>query len=121
MILVVSFAYSNGIPPEFIGAIIDARVFKNPKPSARLLKQNGLSREYQAIFFKDPHNKEALGEAVHFARGQIKNNNETVIGVGCQLGRYRSIAVAEKISAAIKKDGYEVDTVHSALEVFRRA
>ena len=119
MISVISFAYRNGIPSEFLGCIIDARVFDNPKPSARMLKQNGLTKEYQAMFFTKPHNKEALQEAISFARNQVEKNNETVIAVGCELGRFRSVAVAEKIAADLKKRGHEVDVVHSAMEVLR--
>lgn len=119
MISVISFGYRNGIPQEFIGAIIDARIFNNPKPSPRLLRQNGLSKEYQALFFKDKHNQEALSEAVYFAKEQIRKNSETVIGVGCEQGLYRSVAVAEKVYRAIKKSGYDAEVVHSALEVIR--
>lgn len=118
MILVFSFAYNNGIPRDLLGAIIDARVFNNAPPSARMLRQNGLSKEYQAFFLKDKHNKEALSESIRFARDQVNKNNEVVIGVGCQQGRFRSVTVAEKISEALKKDGHEVDTVHSALNIF---
>jgi len=119
MISIISFGYRNGIPEEFVGAIIDARVFNNPKPSPRLLKQNGLSKEYQALFFKDRHNKEALSEAIHFAKEQIRHNNETVIAIGCEQGLYRSVAVAEKVYQSIKKSGYNAELVHSALEVLR--
>jgi UPF0042 nucleotide-binding protein len=119
MILVVSFAYRNGIPNDFLGCIIDARVFDNPSASPRMLRQNGLSKEYQALFFAKPHNKEAMLEAISFARNQVEKNNETVIGVGCELGKFRSVAVAEKISADLKKRGHKVDTVHSTMEVLR--
>jgi UPF0042 nucleotide-binding protein len=119
MILVTSFAYRNGIPSDFLGCIVDARVFENPRPSPRMLRQNGLSKEYQALFFAKQHNKEALLEAIGFARNQVEKNNETVIAVGCELGRFRSVAVAEKISADLKKRGHEVDTVHSTMEVLR--
>jgi UPF0042 nucleotide-binding protein len=117
MILVVSFAYNNGIPKDFLGCIIDARVFENPKASPRMLRQNGLSKEYQAMFFSRPHNKDALLEAISFARNQVEKNDETVIAVGCQLGQFRSVAVAEKIAADLEKRGHEVETVHSTMEV----
>ena len=119
MILVVSFAYRNGIPKDFVGCIIDARVFDNPPPSPRMLRQNGLTKEYQAMFFNKPHNKEALLEAIGFARKQGENNGETVIAVGCELGRFRSVAVANKIAADLKKRGHDVDEVHSTMEVLQ--
>lgn len=119
MISVISFAYRNGIPSEFLGCIVDARVFENPKPSPRMLRQNGLTKEYQAMFFAKPHNKEALLEAISFARNQVEKNGETIIAVGCELGRFRSVAVAEKIAADLKKRGHDVEAVHSTMEVLR--
>jgi RNase adaptor protein for sRNA GlmZ degradation len=115
MITVMSFDFYNGLPDE-VECLIDARTFYNPTPHPRFYNKNGLDKEYQGLFFSMKHNQEALKDAKKFARKQAWDDDSICIGVGCERGLFRSVAVAERISKFLKKEGYEVSTVHLAIK-----
>ena len=114
MITVMSFDIYNGLPDE-VDCLIDARTLQNPAPHPRFYNKNGLNKEYQGLLFSMKHNQEALNEAKKFARRQAWEDNDVCIGVCCERGLFRSVAVAERVARFLKKEGYDVKVFHVAV------
>lgn len=116
MVNVMSFGFKYGIP---LGSdiVLDVRFLPNPFYEAALREKTGLDKEVIKYIFNHSVSKEFLKKTQNYLEYLLPHYVEEgkamlEISVGCTGGRHRSVAVAEKISAFLKKNGYIVSVEH---------
>lgn len=116
MVNVMSFGFKYGIP---LGSdiVLDVRFLPNPFYEAVLREKTGLEKEVVKYIFKHSASKEFLNKTQDYLEYLLPHYVEEgkamlEISIGCTGGRHRSVAIAEKISAFLKKKGYLVNVEH---------
>lgn len=116
----VSFGFRYGTP-DALELLFDVRFLPNPYFEDGLRDRpgrDGAVSEYVlestrgAVFF------ERLRDWLRFLLPLYDSEGKAyvTIGVGCTGGRHRSVAVAEAIAAALRKEGREVNVEHRDVE-----
>lgn len=113
---VASFGHKYGAPGQ-VDLLFDVRHLPNPFFEKELKDLPG-TNEKVAAFLED---KEEVRETVRRFTDLLEyllplykreGKSYLTIGVGCTGGRHRSVMVAERLSRALKSDGFEVSVAH---------
>lgn len=114
-----SFGYKHGIPEKSV--VLDMRCLENPFWVPELRELSGLDVPVQKYIFQ---NKGSLAYAEQVLQlllmqaelGAKRGCDCISVAVGCTGGRHRSVAVAEYLTAALRRAGYEVTLRHRDLQ-----
>lgn len=118
-----SFSYKRGVP-RGLDIMFDCRFLNNPHWEPALRPLDGRAPEVAAFVAADPRFAPFFDKVLdllltvlpgHVAEGKA----HLTIGLGCTGGQHRSVAMAEKLSAALAQSGWQVSKRHRELE--RRA
>ncbi|MFQ6018528.1 MAG: RNase adapter RapZ [Kiloniellaceae bacterium] len=115
-IFVTSFSYRYGLPRE-ADLVFDVRFLANPHYEAELRDLNGLDPPVARYVAADPGFPAFLDRltdmlAPLLPRYEQEGKSYLTIAVGCTGGRHRSVAVAEKIAAWLRRLGRQVNLTH---------
>lgn len=116
---IVSFGFKNGILEE-ADLVFDMRFLPNPYYIPELKPHNGLSEETSNYVLGQKMSGEFINYVVNYIKsfgpGYVAEGKETLtIGIGCTGGFHRSVAVAEALGQALKKEGLLVVVGHRDL------
>lgn len=118
---IISFGFKRGSPRE-ADMMFDVRFLTNPYWSPELREMTGLDPEVEAYIATDPAFREIYNKIEdlvvsllpHFSR---EGKSYLNIAIGCTGGRHRSVAVAEKLGAAVRDAGFVPAVRHRDLRV----
>lgn len=116
---IVSFGFKNGILEE-ADLVFDMRFLPNPYYIPELKPHNGLSEETSNYVLGQKMSGEFINYVVNYIKtfgpGYVAEGKETLtIGIGCTGGFHRSVAMAEALGQALKKEGLPVVVGHRDL------
>jgi UPF0042 nucleotide-binding protein len=102
MVLLMSFAYPNGLPRE-ADLVFDARFLRNPHYDPMLRPLTGLDQAVAAYVEADPDFAAYFGQiesmlALLLPRFVQEGKKYVTIAVGCTGGRHRSVRIVEKLA-----------------------
>ena len=118
-----SFSYKRGVP-RGLDMMFDCRFLNNPHWEPDLRPLDGRAAEVAAFVAADPRfapffqavlDLLLLVLPAHVEEGKA----HLTIGLGCTGGQHRSVAMVEKLAAALAQSGWQVSKRHRELE--RRA
>jgi len=115
-IFVTSFAYRYGLPRE-ADLVFDVRFLVNPHYQDDLRELDGRDSRVDAFVAADPAFAPFFAGltdmlAPLLPRYEQEGKSYLTIAVGCTGGRHRSVAVAERLAAALASGGREVHKSH---------
>jgi UPF0042 nucleotide-binding protein len=118
-VVVTSFGFKYGAPPD-ASEVIDVRFLANPYWVDELRHLTGLDPAVADYVMAGGTAEEFIGHYVDaltvslngFARQQ---KHHLAIGVGCTGGKHRSVAITEKLVAALKAKGVRARAAHRDL------
>ncbi len=113
---IVSFGYRFGIPSDS-DLLFDVRFLPNPHFISRLRAYSGQHPKVSAFVLNQAHTRIFLGKLTPFLKlilklYRLEGKSYATIGIGCTGGRHRSVAVAERLSKTLKKEGFLVKVYH---------
>lgn len=116
---IVSFGFKNGILEE-ADLVFDMRFLPNPYYIPELKPHNGLSEETSNYVLGQKMSGEFINYVVNYIKtfgpGYVAEGKETLtIGIGCTGGFHRSVAMAEALGQALKKESLPVVVGHRDL------
>lgn len=115
-ITVLSFGFKYGILKD-TDMMFDVRFIDNPFYVPELRYKNGNDKEVGDYIMKSPVAKEFLDKLedmmLFLLPEFIKEGKlQLILAIGCTGGMHRSVFIANKISEALKNNGYKVNTEH---------
>lgn len=119
-VTVHSFSYKRGLP-RGMDIVIDCRFLRNPHWDENLRALDGRDASVDAYVAAD----DRFAEFFERVKGLIdlllpahtdEGKAHLSIGFGCTGGQHRSVAVAERLAAALAKDGWPVSKRHREME-----
>ncbi len=118
-IIITSFGYKYGIPPE-ADLVFDVRCLPNPYYDDSLRGLNGLDSSVTEYIFRDGSAQrllDKLDELLTLTAPMYElDRSELNIAVGCTGGRHRSVAMARALGRALEARGMTVDVRHRDME-----
>ena len=120
-----SFSYKRGLP-RGMDMVFDCRFLRNPYWEESLRDRDGRDPEVAGYVAGDPRCG-AFFEKVHdLARLLLpayveEGKTHLAIAFGCTGGRHRSVAMSERLAAALREGGWQVSLRHRELERQARA
>lgn len=118
-VLIESFGYKHGIPAD-ADFVFDLRCLPNPYWTVELRGLTGLDAEVSE--FLDSHESfvTMYQDILGFLQRWIPRYREAhrgylTVALGCTGGQHRSVAMVEKLSAALQQGGDPVGTRHNEL------
>jgi UPF0042 nucleotide-binding protein len=117
---VTSFGFKHG-PPQGADLVFDVRFLANPHYVEGLRERTGLEQPVVDYLEAQPDFGELLRrleDMVAFLLPRYRQENRAylTLAVGCTGGRHRSVAVAERLAAALRAREWEVEVRHRELE-----
>lgn len=117
---VQSFSYKRGLP-RGIDTIFDCRFLQNPYWVPDLRQLNGTDAAVAAYVRSDARFDPFFDRVLDLSRMLLpayrdEGKSHFSIGFGCTGGQHRSVAVAEILTAALAKDGWQVSIRHRELD-----
>jgi UPF0042 nucleotide-binding protein len=118
-VTISSFGFSRGMPPV-ADLVFDMRFLDNPHWIAELKPQTGLDPAVGDYIRRDTAWDEAFGRIrdlvlLLLPRYEAQGKPYVHIAFGCTGGRHRSVFMAEKIAAALRKGGFSPTVLHRNL------
>lgn len=118
-----SFSYKRGLP-RGLDIVMDCRFLRNPHWDPKLRAKDGRDADVVAYIAQDDRFDPFFGKmqdlvAMLLPAYKDEGKSHLSIGFGCTGGQHRSVAVTEKLSAALEMTGWPVSIRHRELE--RRA
>jgi len=116
---VMSFGYAQGLP-RGADLVFDMRFLRNPHWDDALRPQTGLDAAVSAYIAADPVYEESLGRIealllLLLPRYAIEGKSYITIAFGCTGGRHRSVHVAERVAARLRKAAFSPKVLHRDL------
>jgi RNase adapter protein RapZ len=116
LVSVLSFGYKYGLPPE-ADLVFDARFLANPNFVPALRRLTGSDPAVITFLRRKPDTARFLKrvlELVSFVlpRHESEGRSYLTIAVGCTGGRHRSVMLANKVGAAVRREGFPVRVEH---------
>jgi RNase adaptor protein for sRNA GlmZ degradation len=91
----ISFGYKYGANKD---TDININIRHVPNPSSKMRKNlTGLDKRFRKDFLKDRKVQEHYQKILDTIREYLKTNPDHLIGIGCHLGRHRSVAFVEQL------------------------
>ena len=120
-VFVTSFSYKNGLPRE-ADLVFDVRFLRNPHYDAELKPLTGRDSAVADYVAGDPDFAPFFGGLTRLLkrllpRYEREGKSYLTIAIGCTGGRHRSVALAEKLAAALRAAGRDVTLNHRELGV----
>lgn len=115
-IQIVSFGHKYGGPHQ-VDLLFDVRHLPNPYFEEGLRELPGTDKKVTGFLEKQTEVKETIRRFVDLLEYLLplykrEGKSYLNIGVGCTGGRHRSVMIANKLSKALKKDGFDISVVH---------
>ncbi|HVI51190.1 MAG TPA: RNase adapter RapZ [Candidatus Sulfotelmatobacter sp.] len=120
VVFVTSFSYRRGLPRE-ADLVFDARFLSNPHYDPALRPLTGRDEPVVRHIERDP-GYDAFFAALTGLIGPLlprfaaEGKSYLTIAIGCTGGRHRSVALAERLTLWLRKNGQSVDLRHRELE-----
>ncbi len=117
----ISFGFKYGVPRE-ADLVFDLRFLPNPYFIEELRPRTGRDKAVAAHVFSEPSGKAFKARLIEFlgfllplydAEGRYR----ITIALGCTGGKHRSVAVAEALMKALKRQDYAVSIEHRHMEL----
>ncbi len=119
-VTVHSFSYKRGLP-RGVDVIFDCRFLRNPHWDDALRALDGRDEAVAEYVFADERfeqffkNVKAIAELM-LPASKEEGKSHLSIGFGCTGGQHRSVAIAEHLTAALAKDGWQVNKRHREMD-----
>jgi RNase adapter protein RapZ len=115
-IAIMSFAYSQGEPPE-ADLVRDMRFLRNPHWQDELRHLTGLDEAVGAYIAGDAAYAEAMAGIEAELMALIADGRKPYVSAafGCTGGRHRSVHVAERVAARLRAAGFSPSLSHRDL------
>jgi len=115
-VVVQSFGFKYGIPADS-DLVFDVRFLPNPYYEMSLREKNGTDPDVRAYVFQDgaaDNLMKHLTSLVDFLLPHYaaEGKSNVIISVGCTGGMHRSVAIAEALSEHLKKENFDVVSIH---------
>jgi len=116
---VMSFGFARGLPRN-ADNVFDMRFLRNPHWVDELRPLTGLDWPVADYIADDPAYEEAVGRIealllVLLPRYEAEGKSYVTLAFGCTGGRHRSVHVAERIAARLRKAGFSPTVEHRDL------
>ncbi|HSB54987.1 MAG TPA: RNase adapter RapZ, partial [Gemmatimonadales bacterium] len=116
VVSLVSFGFKHGIPYG-TDLLFDVRFLPNPHFVPGLREQTGQDEGVQSYLDRQPDFGELVGRlsdllAYLLPRYRRENRSYLSVAIGCTGGRHRSVAVAERLKAALEEQGWPARVIH---------
>ena len=117
---VVSFGFRHG-PPASVELLFDVRFLPNPYFEPALRQGTGLDRDVATYVLDSERGREFFSRIDDFVEYLLplydgEGKAYLTIGIGCTVGRHRSVAIAEAIATRLRERGREVNVTHRDAE-----
>jgi RNase adapter protein RapZ len=118
-ILVQSFAYGRGLPRD-ADLVFDLRFLRNPHYDPALRPLTGLDEAVAAHIEADPDFRTFWSRLTGFLdpllpRYVAEGKKYLTVALGCTGGRHRSVLAAERLTAHLRRSGWQADATHREL------
>jgi UPF0042 nucleotide-binding protein len=118
-ILVQSFAYGRGLPRD-ADLVFDLRFLRNPHYDPALRPLTGLDGAVAAHIEADPDFLTFWSRLTGFLdpllpRYVAEGKKYLTVALGCTGGRHRSVLAAERLTAHLRRSGWQADATHREL------
>ncbi len=118
-ILIESFGYKNGLPPN-ADFVFDVRCLPNPYWELSLRRLNGKDEPVKTFLDAAPAVQEMIDDIVEFLhkwipRYQDSQRSYLTVAIGCTGGMHRSVYVAEAIASRLDGAPHAIRTHHNEL------
>ncbi len=118
---VSSFGFKRGLPRQ-ADLVFDVRFLPNPFYIKELGRQTGLDADVRDFVLGHSVTEEFLQKlrdmlSFLLPHYQEEGKNRLAIAIGCTGGAHRSVAIAEAITAFLRKEGYQVAVDHRDLKL----
>jgi UPF0042 nucleotide-binding protein len=116
LISVVSFGFRFGVPPD-ADLVFDVRFLPNPNYVPRLKNKTGRDLPVGRFMDSYPQTGEFTARVMDLLLYLLphyihEGKSYLTIAIGCTGGRHRSVALAERISRTLVREGYKSKAVH---------
>jgi UPF0042 nucleotide-binding protein len=116
VVSLVSFGFKHGIPYG-TDLLFDVRFLPNPHFVPGLREQTGQDEGVRSYLDRQPDFAELVGRltdllAYLLPRYRRENRSYLSVAIGCTGGRHRSVAVAERLKAALEEQGWPARVIH---------
>ena len=116
LVTIVSFGYKHGSPNN-VDLLFDVRFLPNPHFIDELRPKTGLDKEIVDYLEGKPKYNEFFEKLLDFVSYLLPEyeremKSYVTIGIGCTGGRHRSVALTEKLGAALQDRGVHVEIAH---------
>jgi UPF0042 nucleotide-binding protein len=116
LISVISFGFRFGIPPDS-DLVFDVRFRPNPNYVPHLKSRTGRDAAVQRFMDGYPQTKVFMDRLMNFLLYLLphyirEGKSYLTIALGCTGGRHRSVALAERVSSAMAREGYKTKVAH---------
>ena len=116
---VMSFGFARGLPRE-ADIVLDMRFLRNPHWDEALRPGTGLDPAVGAYVAGDPAYSDAMAAidqllSLLLPRYRAEGKSYVTIAFGCTGGRHRSVHVAERTAAWLRKAGFSPTVAHRDL------
>lgn len=117
---VISFGYKYGIP-EDADYVFDVRFLPNPYFVDSLRQLSGKDAAVAEYVFRAPLARDLTQKTLEFFQFALPHfeadgRSRITVAIGCTGGRHRSVAMAERLAGALRKENYQVMVEHRNLD-----
>lgn len=121
VLLIESFAYKQGVPPD-VDFAFDCRCLPNPHWEHDLRPLTGREPEVQAYLQRHQSVQRYIDDLTRWIEQwlpefEAQNRNSLTVGIGCTGGKHRSVYIAEKVADYFRERRDHVLTYHRELLV----
>jgi UPF0042 nucleotide-binding protein len=116
VVSLVSFGFKHGIPYG-TDLLFDVRFLSNPHFVPGLREQTGQDAAVQEYLLRQPDYEDVVKRFADLLlyllpRYRRENRSYVSVAVGCTGGRHRSVAVCERLKAALEEGGWPARVIH---------
>jgi UPF0042 nucleotide-binding protein len=120
-IFVTSFSFRQGLPRN-ADLVLDVRFLRNPHYVPGLKPLSGRDRAVGEYIAADPDFPKLFDQLCAWLtpllpRYEREGKSYLTIAIGCTGGRHRSVYVAERLAAFLRRDGRHVSVAHRDLRI----
>jgi UPF0042 nucleotide-binding protein len=120
VLTVLSFGFSRGVPRN-ADLVFDMRFLRNPHWDETLRPLTGLDPDVAAHVAADPAYEDAVSQIealllTLLPRYAGEGKSYVTVAFGCTGGRHRSVHVAERVAATLRREGFSPTVSHRNME-----
>lgn len=110
MLHLISFGSKYG-PPKEADKIISVKHFENPSKEVRD-NYTGTSKRLQKEIYAQPNFETYYSQILDRIRELSSAADDLVVGIGCEEGKHRSVAIVEKLTLDLKEFFEKIEIEH---------